>query len=59
MHPAKRARLEAAGWKIGSVDEFLGLSDEESLFVELKLALDGRGAVGDRHHRQTGSRGLS
>lgn len=57
MDPSKRERLEAAGWKVGSVDEFLGLSDEESLFVELKLALDrGRGAAGDQRRRNPGSR---
>jgi hypothetical protein len=35
----KRKKLEAAGWKTGSTQEFLGLSDEEAAFVELKLAL--------------------
>lgn len=39
MKKAKRARLEAAGWKVGSAREFLGLSDEEAAFVDLKLAL--------------------
>jgi DNA-binding XRE family transcriptional regulator len=39
MKRAKRARLEAAGWKVGNVQEFLGLSDEEMEFIELKLAL--------------------
>lgn len=39
MKKAKRARLEAAGWKVGSVRQFLGLSDEEVAFVDLKLAL--------------------
>ena len=39
MKKAKRARLEAAGWKVGTVREFLGLTDEEAVFVELKLAL--------------------
>jgi predicted transcriptional regulator len=31
--------LEAKGYKVGSVDEFLGLSEEESEYIELKLAL--------------------
>lgn len=31
--------LESKGYKVGSVDEFLGLSKEESDFIELKLAL--------------------
>jgi ribosome-binding protein aMBF1 (putative translation factor) len=39
MKTAKRKRLEAAGWKVGSAQEFLGLSDQEAAFVELKLAL--------------------
>jgi ribosome-binding protein aMBF1 (putative translation factor) len=39
MDESKRKRLEEAGWKVGSVQEFLGLSDEEATFVELKLAL--------------------
>jgi predicted XRE-type DNA-binding protein len=43
---AKRARLEAAGWAVGDVAEFLGLSPEEVAFIELKLALA-------RHLRET------
>ena len=39
MKKAKRARLEAAGWKVGTVRQFLGLTDEEAAFVDLKLAL--------------------
>jgi predicted XRE-type DNA-binding protein len=39
MNKAKRQRLEAKGWKVGSVDEFLGLTPEEAAYVELKLAL--------------------
>ena len=39
MKTAKRKRLEAKGWKIGNSTEFLGLSTEESAYVELKLAL--------------------
>jgi hypothetical protein len=37
MKPAKRKRLEGAGWKVGSAKDFLGLSPEEAAFVELKL----------------------
>jgi DNA-binding XRE family transcriptional regulator len=36
---AKRARLEGKGWKIGSAEEFLGLSAEEAAYVEMKLVL--------------------
>jgi hypothetical protein len=39
MKASKRKKLEAAGWKVGSAREFLGLSDEEAAFVELKLTL--------------------
>jgi DNA-binding XRE family transcriptional regulator len=39
MRKAKKERLEAAGWRVGSAEEFLGLSKEEAAFVEMKLAL--------------------
>lgn len=39
MDEVKRQRLEAAGWKVGTVNDFLELSPEESEIVELKLAL--------------------
>jgi DNA-binding XRE family transcriptional regulator len=39
MRSQKKARLEAAGWKIGSATEFLDLSKDEAEFVEMKLAL--------------------
>ena len=39
MDLAKQRRLEAAGWKTGSVQEFLGLSDAEAAFIEVKLVL--------------------
>lgn len=32
-------RLRSRGWKVGDADAFLGLSPEESAFVELRLAL--------------------
>jgi predicted XRE-type DNA-binding protein len=32
-------QLEAKGWNIGSVEEFLQLTPEESSYIELKLAL--------------------
>ena len=37
VDPLKRQRLEAAGWKIGSVAEFLELSPEEAAVVESNL----------------------
>jgi DNA-binding XRE family transcriptional regulator len=39
MEKAKRKRLEAKGWKVGTASEFLGLSPEEARYIELKLAL--------------------
>ena len=39
MHKRKRQRLEAKGWRVGGVQEFLRLSDEESAYVELRLRL--------------------
>ena len=39
MKSAKRRRLEATGWKFGTVQEFLNLSEEEAAYIELKLAL--------------------
>ena len=41
MDARKKKRLDAAGWRVGSADEFLELSPEESAFVELRLALSG------------------
>ena len=39
MNKNKRARLEAAGWRLGSAADFLNLTPEEAAFVETKLAL--------------------
>lgn len=39
MDKAKREKLEAAGFKIGSVQDFLGLSEEDMEYVEMKVAL--------------------
>jgi len=39
MKKEKKARLERAGWKIGTVRELLGLSKAEEALVELKLIL--------------------
>ncbi len=39
VNKAKKAKLEKKGWKLGSADEFLGLSAEEAAYVEMKLAL--------------------
>ncbi len=39
MDKEKKARLEAHGWKVGSAEEFLGLTPEEAAYVELRLKL--------------------
>ena len=39
MKPVKKQRLEAAGFKVGSADEFLALSPEESILVSLRISL--------------------
>ncbi|HEX6810759.1 MAG TPA: helix-turn-helix domain-containing protein [Planctomycetota bacterium] len=39
MKPSKQKRLAAAGWRVGDAAGFLGLSEAEDLFVEIKLAL--------------------
>ncbi len=39
MDSKKRKRLEAAGWKVGTTSEFLGLSAAEEAYIEFKLTL--------------------
>jgi predicted XRE-type DNA-binding protein len=39
MDPKKRRRLEKAGYHVTTTQEFLGLSDEEAAYVELKVIL--------------------
>lgn len=39
MDSQKKARIEAAGWKAGSVSDFLELSEAEFSYIELKSAL--------------------
>ena len=53
MRKQKKKRLEAKAWKIGTVKEFLGLSNEESAYIELKIKL----AEGLKQRRQ--QKGLS
>jgi DNA-binding XRE family transcriptional regulator len=42
MDRVKRERLEAKGWRVGTVSEFLELTPEETILVEIKLALSRR-----------------
>ncbi|MEE4312117.1 MAG: helix-turn-helix transcriptional regulator [candidate division KSB1 bacterium] len=39
MDSAKREKLRANGWCVGTTKEFLELSEQEIAFIELKLAL--------------------
>ena len=39
MDRSKRERLESKGWKVGTVSDFLELTPEETMLVEIKLAL--------------------
>lgn len=39
MEKSKQARLVAAGWAVSTPKEFLGLTEEEEVFIEVKLAL--------------------
>ncbi len=39
MNATKPKKLEKAGWKVGSTTEFLGLTPEEEVLVDVKLAL--------------------
>jgi hypothetical protein len=53
MKKGKREKLEAAGWAVGSAQDFLGLSDADAALIELKLSLSR--SLRDRRQR----RGLS
>lgn len=53
MQETKRKRLEAKGWRIGTPKDFLGMSDEEEAYVNLRLKL----AEGLKERRQ--SRGIT
>ena len=53
MNTAKRKRLESRGWKVGTAEEFLNLSPEESAYVELKLELSKILQEARREHQLT------
>ena len=50
MKQSKRKKLEAAGWAVGSAQEFLGLSDADAARIEVKLALSR--SLRDRRQRR-------
>lgn len=39
MDKTRRAKLAKAGWQVGSVQSFLGLTDAEVAYLDLKAAL--------------------
>ena len=55
MDKTTKKKLEAAGWKTGSAQDFLELTDAEAAFVDMKLALasDLRTRRLERHLNQT------
>jgi hypothetical protein len=50
MKQTKRAKLEAAGWAVGSVKEFLSLSEADAALIDIKLALSRN--LWDRRNKQ-------
>ena len=39
MQSAKKRKLEASGWRVGQTEDFLGLSSEERVLVDMRVAL--------------------
>ena len=39
MRRSKRQKLERKGWRVGNAQEFLGLSEQEAAYIELRLRL--------------------
>ena len=39
MKKKKKKLLEDAGWRVGSTGDFLGLSDGEAAYIDLKITL--------------------
>lgn len=39
MRRSRKKKLEADGWNVGTAEDFLGLSPEEAVFVEIKARL--------------------
>jgi hypothetical protein len=47
---SKRGKLKAAGWAVGSVQDFLGLSEADAALIEMKLSLSR--SLRERRQRQ-------
>jgi DNA-binding XRE family transcriptional regulator len=39
MDRKKRRKLKASGWRVGSAQDFVELSDEEAAYLEMRIAL--------------------
>ena len=39
MDPEKKQRLQAKGWKVGTAQDFVDLSPEEALLIDIKARL--------------------
>ena len=39
MDKTKKNKIESKGWKVGDIDQFLGLDSAEMAIVEMKMAL--------------------
>ncbi len=39
MEKQKKKHLKATGWRVGSAEDFLGLSEGEALYINLKIML--------------------
>jgi len=39
MKQSKKEKLEKAGWRVGSAQDFLGMTDEETAITKLKITL--------------------
>ena len=39
MLPTKKTRLEAAGWRVGSPEEFLSLTETDRVMIDIRLQL--------------------
>jgi ribosome-binding protein aMBF1 (putative translation factor) len=64
MNAIKKKRLESAGFRVGGVQEFLDLSDEEMALIDVKVRLvrmlrPAREATGITQHELAGRIGSS
>jgi ribosome-binding protein aMBF1 (putative translation factor) len=50
MDESTRKRLEADGWKVGDTQEFLGLTDEEMAYIDLRISV--RNALRERREAE-------